>query len=63
MLCLLAKVEQSQLAFQAGMPQQEQASGSQAQAGSITAVVQKGLQIQIPMAGVRHAYTLSQQAR
>ena len=60
MLCLLAKVEQSQLAFQAGVSQPEPAAGSQA--GSITAVVQEGLQIQIPMAGGQHAYTAPWQA-
>lgn len=50
-LCLLAKVEQSRLSFASVMPQSEgKESGSKG--SSITAVVQEGLQVQIPMAGV-----------
>ena len=52
-LCLLAKVESSQLAFESVMPQSEGKAESGSKGGSITAVVQEGLQVQIPMAGMQ----------
>lgn len=50
-LCLLAKVEQNWLAFDSAMPQSE-SKQSALKGGSITVVVQEGLQVQIPMAGM-----------
>ena len=52
MLCLLAKVEQNQLAFDSAMPQSE-SKETPSKGGSITVVVQEGLQVQIPMAGMQ----------
>lgn len=52
-LCLLAKVESSQLAFESAMAQSEGKAELGSKGGSITAVVQEGLQVQVPMAGMQ----------